>query len=220
MSIMKKICVVAAVILVLLTAIALFFNNPFFMATSGFGTFAVTLLLFIVIAIVVIRKKKVTAVTLVLIALMMVVPIRAFICAADFNPYENIKIELVEYEENYRGEASRVRLRYTNNTGVYLGDVSGTLSFYEGDKLIANYDIDTNATFPSAVSKNSIFYSDLERELAQDQHIRGMIHELEGTVLCNLDWSTLKIEYTFNSVQFEDAGANDYSFDPITVRLK
>ena len=220
MSVMKKINVAAACLLVLLTAIALFSNIPFFMATAGFGTFTVTLLFFIVVAVVIAIKKKTTAFTLILIALMMVVPIRAFTCAVDFNPFENIKIELMEYQENYDGESSKVRLQYTNNTGVYLGDVSGTLSFYEGDKLIANYDICTNATFPSEVTKNDIFYSDFEYELAQDRHICDMIYELKGTTLCDLDWSTLKIEYTFSSVQFDDAGATNYSFDPITVRLK
>ena len=217
---MKKISIAAAGLLVLLTAIAVFSNIPYFMATSAFGTFAVTLLLFIVVAVVVMRGKGTTVFTLILIALMMVVPIRALICAVDFNPFENINIELVEYQENYYGEASRVELRYTNNTGVYLSDVSGTLSFYEGDELIAKYDVYTNATFPSELTENNIFYSDMEYERSQDQHICYMIHELNGTTLCNLDWSTLRIEYTFSSVQFDDAGIADFSFDPITVRLK
>ena len=156
---------------------------------------------------------------LVLIAILMVVPLRGFICAADFSPFDDITVELVSYDEDTRnrGDSSSIRLRYTNNTGVYLGDVSGVLSFYEGDKLIASYDICTNTTFPSEMDESDPYYDEY---LSPYAHICDVIHELEGSQLCALDWSAFRIEYTYTSVQFEDAGAADFTFDPITVRLK
>ena len=223
MSMMKKITLGAAALLVVLSAIVLFANRPFLLATSGFGTFVVTILVFLVVGFFAFRQEEASVSMLVLIAILMVVPIRGFICAADFSPFEDITVELVSYEEDAlnRGDSSSIRLRYTNSTGVYLGDVSGVLDFYDGDNLIASYDIRTNTTFPSELEgMEKKYMDDLMLELAQDRHICDVIHELEGSLLCGLDWSTLRIEYTFTSVQFDDAGAADFTFDPITVRLK
>lgn len=198
---LKVLAIVIALTLLIATILFMALNMPFIYGNGSFGMMIITIIIFAVIAvvsIVTVIKDEHEGRFLLLILLclaLMVIPIRGFIASKEMrNPFENIKVEMVNYEAT-TNDGVYIDIQYTNNTKVCL-EISGKLSLYQGDKLVAQFDIE--ARLPETNEGNITSY------------------HIPAESLYGVDYKNLTVKYTYESIEVD---IHTYHYEPKEVTL-
>jgi uncharacterized protein YneR len=89
-----------------------------------------------------------------------------------------------------------IDIKYTNNTRVYL-ELSGKLSLYQGEKLVAQFDVE-----------EGISYEHNDRDTVR--------YHIPAESLYGVDCSNLTVKYTYESIEVD---IHTYYYDPKEVTL-
>ena len=198
---LNVLAIVIALTLSISTILFMVLNMPFIHGNGSFGMMFITVIIFAAITVITIvnvlkDEDEGRQLLLILFCLaLMVIPIRGFIASKEMrNPFENIKVEMVNYEAT-TNDGVYIDIKYTNNTKVCL-EISGKLSLYQDDKLVAQFDIE--ARLPETNESNITSY------------------HIPAESLYGVDCSNLTVKYTYESIEVD---IHTYHYEPKEVTL-
>lgn len=197
----KILAVIIPLTLLIATILFMVLNMPFIYGNGSVGMMIITIIIFAVIAVIsivtVIKDEHEGRFLLLIIfcLALSVIPIRGFIASKEMRePFENIKVEMVNYNST-SNDGIYIDIQYTNNTKVSL-EISGKLSLYQDDKLVAQFDIE--ARLPETNESNITSY------------------HIPAESLYGVDCSNLTVKYTYESIEVD---IHTYHYEPKEVTL-
>ena len=136
--------------------------------------------------------------------LFVIVPFRGCAIMQDFDPVNDISVELVEYstDRSYSRYTISLKLSFATNEVDELYGGKGELHFYDGDVLVAKQPI----SFKKINNNRHTYYS-----YSFDEYTPAIY---------GIDESSLQIYCSIDTVRFSDDLTNEHTYTPMTVRIK
>lgn len=210
LSILNIVLLIFPIIITIFSGIIFFSNMDYFDSVDSSANIVLTFIVLVLLTAFAIKatvkesKREVKISILVICMLFLLVPLRAMVVTANFNPINDLSVQLVDYETEYKHSqyTTKVELQFTTTTYERLSGGEGELLFYDGNELVAKYPI----KFGTVTNTNRNFY---RYEFKEDI-----------PMIYNINYSSLSIYCSIDTLRFSDDLNSKYSYDPITVRLK
>ena len=201
-------------LLTVFSGVVFFSNMDYFRAidsgTSVVVTFGFFVLLTIVYIIIVSLDKgigkRALLCTIVVFVMFAVIPVRGLYSSADFEPLEDINVELVDCKTTYRYSkyTTTVKLKLTQSEDYKYTTIEGKLYIYDKETPVARY----NVSIPVSINnKNQSSTAELNfTESVSD--------------IYDIDEKDLRIYLEYDTVYFSTFYRSPYTYKPVKVRLK